>query len=895
MKLAVKRRLKRPATSDALSLLKAFATRALLVFASGLMVAAAQAEPNPNIRTLPYPFSHVVSFASDVDMQRPWHGAAIHRVFNEELGLTISDSLWPQGSALSSAIFLGPGTINRTPSRVGTQPVFALLLREWHRGNVDHFHGWQEDGVIQARSEIDPPLALSAARVSQDLPPVYKALTDQRAQNVRLYFSESPPPDLTIIVHDELGRSVSLATTEQSRGANIQAEVGKFGWIVEVIIPAVESELFTLAVSPMQIKRIELIAPSCAAGCNAKLIRVERDHFSRQTVLSQLPWLEQWNIRPALLTSHGGNTLIQNYGIKGKALEIPRTADTFLADESTVVVSEALADRKESHAYHSDLLRRLSVLGVWSYFPAEGGHLFRPLSTGKLDAALPALTTSYSGFYNVPRSSVGTNNSNEDAYAESLRAIAPDMPVEVRKQLYCGVACTASQGDALSLLISQSLYLIEKDEKVRHFWYTHFGSGGSDYKPSPEQPVTPGVLLWMRRLANLVYDFDKSVGEKRRVWSPPANSWLRYEIMNAGIHGQVKISESGSDVEITPWQDPVTQRIMPDPLAGTRDLHGLTIYVADPALATLRIAGQTVHSFTRNLPDVTGRGSVTIVDDNTPTSMIGPVALRERGDVEVQSGDFSDVTTAREHVSLTVNAEGQAGIVFKPWQLELWNTSHLQLSFRKRPVTQDAGATARVILKIEITMEDGGTVALVDAPGKVELDPASSQWHFSNAAMDGQWQRLTADVAQLVWPDAKIDENSWRRPPMPIGKVKAIRLSVAGARPGERIDIGDLLALRPSGNGEAPEGAKLVAGRVTLDGMIPAAHVPVEAEAEDGKVTTAATDKDGYYFFPERKRNEKLAIRARIGDRVCQPMQGRKMIVTKNDVELDILLDRCQN
>src|SRR4051812_10624643 len=48
-------------------------------------------EPNSAIRLLPYPYAHVVSFASDVDAQRPWHGAAIHRIFNEDLGLTISD------------------------------------------------------------------------------------------------------------------------------------------------------------------------------------------------------------------------------------------------------------------------------------------------------------------------------------------------------------------------------------------------------------------------------------------------------------------------------------------------------------------------------------------------------------------------------------------------------------------------------------------------------------------------------------------------------------------------------------------------------------------------------------------------------------------------------------
>ena len=172
---------------------------------------AVGAESAPAVRLLPYPFADVVSFASDVDGQRPWHGAAIHRVFNEEIGLPISDSLWPQGDSVNaSSLFFGPGRLNRASSGVGTEPTFALLLRQWHRGNIDHFHSWQEDGPFELRNEIKPPLELSGVRTEQRLPDVHPDLAPQMSQNVRFYFSAEPPPDLQIVVHDEQGKSMSF-------------------------------------------------------------------------------------------------------------------------------------------------------------------------------------------------------------------------------------------------------------------------------------------------------------------------------------------------------------------------------------------------------------------------------------------------------------------------------------------------------------------------------------------------------------------------------------------------------------------------------------------------------------------------------------------------------------
>lgn len=104
----------------------------LTLLAAGTLSSSHADPPTPAsiIRPLPYPFYHVVSFSEDTDELKPWHEMALHRVFDEEMGLPISDAIWPHGSDRLSTLFLGPNVLNRTPSGVDDQPTFALLLRE---------------------------------------------------------------------------------------------------------------------------------------------------------------------------------------------------------------------------------------------------------------------------------------------------------------------------------------------------------------------------------------------------------------------------------------------------------------------------------------------------------------------------------------------------------------------------------------------------------------------------------------------------------------------------------------------------------------------------------------------------------------------------------------------
>src|SRR5215470_12406743 len=116
------------------------------------------------VRPMPYPFSHLLTIASDVDLQTPWQGNAVHRVINREIGLPMSDSVWVQvADPTGSSFFSGYTTLNRNPSKVDDLPIFALLLRQWHRGEIDTFHSWQGDDIFALRNLITPAARLASA------------------------------------------------------------------------------------------------------------------------------------------------------------------------------------------------------------------------------------------------------------------------------------------------------------------------------------------------------------------------------------------------------------------------------------------------------------------------------------------------------------------------------------------------------------------------------------------------------------------------------------------------------------------------------------------------------------------------------------------------------------
>ncbi len=879
---------------------KSQACRGILasVLAAMPCIAVAAQTDAPALRQYPYPFSHAASFSSDVDMQSPSIGVALHRVFNVELGLNISDSLWPHGSSLSSVLFLGPDTLNRQPSGIGGEPVYALLLRQWHRGNIDHFHGWQDDNIYQIRNDFPEPVVLRTGKPTVvNLPAAPQALWGQRSQNLRLYFSAPPPSDLRVVLYEAGGASFAFDPHAVHEGLKVIPTGQQAGMVTELIIPASAADGGTMPININKLERVELATNGCQPDCDAKLVRLERDHFSRLTVKRQLQFLERWNIRPAFTTSHGGNTLASAFGVPGRSTKLARAPGTLLEDPTIPDVRTTLANVEGSPAYHADLLRDLSILGVWPYFAEVWTDWFHTVGGGANTSPMP-MTTTFKGLYNVPRTTIAWEQleapTDRARYLRDLKKFLPTLTEEELGELYCGPTCDISQGDALALIAALTLQRTQQPGPTAYFWYTHFGAYAPDTIHTLQQPISRATEKWMQRLANAAYNFDHAVNDRDRIWIPPAGTWWRYQVMRAAIQDHLSVSSDGNTVNLTSWTDPVTGRKIPDPLASTRDLHGLSIYVKEASRASVLLDGHPITAITRDPADASGRQSISIVDDNTPTVIIGAVSLDRRGSLRVSAGTLAETRAGQQPTgtSLQADAQGRAVVAFTPYDLTLWNTSHLDISFQKRAAPGAANVSGR--FQLELHMADGGVIAIAEEGVPTSTMRAGDGiWHLPALTQAGRWQRQILNTAQLSWPVPLPQTARWGRPALPVGRVKTVRLVLEGAKPGEFLDIGSIRALRPSGNGEAADGSKVVAGRVTTEGVTALPKVLVTAKAKHGAVMQTTTDQDGYYFFYNQPRGEILDISARVGDLRCHTRQGKSVEILKNEVELDISTSTC--
>ena len=281
------------------------------------------------VRNFPYPYGHTITFTGDADEQAPWHGVAIHRVLNEEIGLPVTSSLWVQGPAAnSSSFFLGGLDVNEQPSAIGAHTIAGLLLRQWHRGNADHIHSWQDDSVPPLVDVLREPQGLRSATTLVTTQPAPPSLASVRHRHLRFYFSAPPPQDLALVLRDKWGESVKVPARPIVLSASTPRNTGRAPYIVEVMlgVPPDMGVPLTNAFNLSMLSSVELIAPSCAKGCPAALLRIERDAFSRRSVAAQMPWIEALNVRPLLFTSHGGWSQVQNFSEPGYTYFMERDA-----------------------------------------------------------------------------------------------------------------------------------------------------------------------------------------------------------------------------------------------------------------------------------------------------------------------------------------------------------------------------------------------------------------------------------------------------------------------------------------------------------------------------------------------------------------------------------------
>jgi len=837
-------------------------------FALGAMPAAAD-----NIRPFPYPFEHHVSFASDVDMQSPARGAEIHRLLNESLGLPISDSIWAQ---TSSALAGGSGFVtaglelNRAKTGRDGKAAYVELLRAWHRGYADHFHSWHGDEVPQLRDAFPAPATFGAKPASIRLVPPPESLRPFSYFRLRIVFDKDPPRDTIVIGRDLGGRSfranLESAGAERYEGADKER-------IVEFFFGRNPAFSVEPGFKLVDLTELTFAAAGCGEGCAGVVRRVERDNFSRAAVGGALAVLDRFAMRPPLYTSHGGFTLVQNFTRGGQSLEMPASPGSMFAAPNILRRITGLAAAKEGHGYTVDLLRKLGVEHVWYYNTVDhDNHMW--------NAPPKPLTPAVDGMYAVSRTRGPTYRTDDvRSFAEDLLRDEPLLDGVDLKSIHCSDTCASDQGSTVGLLLALALVRVDAGLPTDNLWYTHFGSKGADWTATPGKPLRESAERWFVRLAERYYGFDPTIGPERRVWTAPAATVVRYRAMMSMVRNNVTID--GDTIRIRSWFDPVLERRVPDATAGLRDLNGLTIYVDDPARTAVFLDDAPIASFTRNPPDRTGRASITIVAENAPTAVLGRVPLEERGKLSLDGA--TTIHTAGYPISLTSTRDGGAAATAFFDGLSLWNTTHLSFAFAK---ARDDGKPVVGRAFFEMTMDDGGRIVAAEAPNGTDLPPldAGAGWTLRPAPSGISVKHILATTSASWGRPGPVG-----RPPLPIGKVVAVRFGLLDARPGDILKDVTLAALRPDPT--AHDETTRVGGIVSL-ANVPLPGVAVRIGFANGETVTTTTDSEGLFIAGGMRRGDIVEVSTLAGR--CTPNQGRRVEVFAPAVELDIDLANCR-
>jgi hypothetical protein len=720
------------------------------------------------IRRLPYPFTNMVTFYSDVDLQAPWYGRLMHQLINERLGLPISDSVHVTSAAgvpLESALFKSHAEVNDQPSLVDDHTVAGLLLREWHRGDIDQLHSWYSDYLPQFKFEIREPIAPTADGAEISLPPAqwmhgYFASANRGYQQLRLYFDREPPVDLEVTLRFKSGAVVTAEQRLVRRGRMVQAQSPPDGpFIVSLVLDAPPD--VGIPVPPgaddKDLTALTLRAASCGAGCAAKLLKLARDNYGRLTVLDQMPWLEAWDVRPLVFTSHGGNTVYQSFG----AGPYPIAAPQVPGRENIRQIGQFEANNPFGPAYIADLLRER--LGVRAVSSIDSSTDFREFYYWY--EAVPKLLSNFVGLYVLPRTYSGAGLVRD--FSELQKVLAKGnlslRDVEQARH-FCRTqyVCTeASQGPTAGFDLAVSRALIEAGRSVEHLWYQHLGVMriDPDYPISQIDPIKPAIRAELEALANRYWNVTGNVPEQQRTWVPAVSTWQLFRIARETIGDHLVLGPDASEVHITPWDDPVTGRRVPEPEAGTRDFHGITIYVANADTARVFIGNREVTTLTRNAPDGTGRPSVTIVDDNTPSVIFDEAAPETLGSVAVEHGRWSwetgDAAYGHRFGRLYADGEG-ARVTIRPADLAFWNPSHLHFAVRKTGFSR---------LMIEIRFANGCVIQALENGASGDNRASATMTFAANAApRPNGWSYVTLALSDMLWRQRipKVNEARFR-------------------------------------------------------------------------------------------------------------------------------------
>jgi hypothetical protein len=371
-------------------------------------------------------------------------------------------------------------------------------------------------------------------------------------------------------------------------------------------------------------------------------------------------------------------------------------------------------------------------------------------------------------------------------------------------------------------------------------------------------------------LSQMKYNLDGKCKYYQRYWCVPLSVVLRFAQAQRQLAQQTHLE--GDVVVIEPWPDPVTGRPFPDPGYLTQDLHGQTFYVPDPARVRVRCGDREITSLKRNPPDFTGRPSVTIVDNTTPTVVLDEVPLQDLCPASVRSQatvsqESENGYSGKRALHLEAQAAGAAYVRWVPGALDNHETDYLSFAYRK------SNPASRAYQRW--TDEEG-----VSYEAREEALPEIQGWQFFPNPGEG-WREVVLDYADMQAP-------AGRTKSIPRGRITSLEIGLRDCAAGDQLWVDRVAFLSARGVRPTTEARTVVLGGRTFpprDGLV------VELVAEDGRQWQATTANGGWYRVQDVPLDAVIGISCRLPGRQVFPRQGKRIQACRNSLEYHLFLE----
>lgn len=795
------------------------------------------------IREYPYPFNSAFAVTSDIDRSNRQRYAGYVGALVRDNGLDFGDSVWLQTNQVGK--FQGLGFFSKSIQTLDRQDHGRLdsemdqyeLAAEFHKGNIDHWHGLLVRG---SRFTIhDVASHGTVLEHSVELPPLPDGNHNLfGARNFPIWGvgfvargEELPKPSmLRLTLKDGTVTALPLTATTLVASACVKS----FSYTtVGLSCEASETvpELSSIAAFSLMYEK--------PASVEAILLL----NSTREMLLERIDWLKDaLGVSFSLITIHAQWMINDYWGLArsaeqnaGRLAERLTTLESFFSEVcvSGLTIS-TLSDAKGSFArLYPDLVNHSGTI-FWRCRP-EGPHpdlneareSDRALMLAKsiFDCVIPAIRRDH-GAIQVAVSTMSKIRSPVGRGEIDERTIGPNF-----------IDRTGAILDEMAARGKGSANL-----------YTHLGNLMHN-GPPPEPYFAPEGMARFRRLCHGIgYQPD----EGPRLWFVRASQLCWYALLMRKLPELT--TRHGRDIHIARYDDPTGLR-----LPGTKyHLYGVTFYVDDPAATRVFLGGVEILDLARNPPDITGRPSITIMACPIGITVMRAVNAASRFRIEGIEGDAparllfvcgsgSEPYHRLEHAPSRWWPVGRSSVA-----LEGRRKSSVRLAMD--PFTPEGAQLLRlkirrsrpdVRLLLTVRTASGGNFVVGDEPPPHAAGKSAARFRLPAVAPDAcGWQSYIVPLQALDWSDEA--HAGPLAASLPSTGISTIDLAL-DASAGDAIDLAEISFRRPRPD-MTDDGTVFIGGQ--LDRRVDGHRICLERlDTGKGIVRECTTDHLGGFAF----------------------------------------------